>query len=348
MAKTNYQDDNYLKRELYDRIQKDNKILEFIQEGSLDGVWYWDLENQENEWMSPRFWELFGYEPAEKKHNPAEWQDMINPDDLKTVLENFHKHLEDPSHPYDQEVRYRHKDGHTVWVRCRGLAIRDENGKPIRMLGAHNDLTSLKEKEAELEILIREMNHRIKNNLSMISSLISLKEMSLKDDTFSRVFEEIQNNIDAVGMVHQKLYCGANLSDINIEEYCLDLLSKVFSNYNNGTVKIESKIDEFKLDTGKATIIGLILNETALNAMKHGFTPDTAAVFRVTASCKTAEKKCILSIENNGRTFPASFDIENAESFGLKMLKTFTVQLKGSLRLEREPQTKFIIDFQTD
>ncbi|MCG8556596.1 MAG: PAS domain-containing protein [Proteobacteria bacterium] len=134
-------DGAYLKKELYDMVRRDPTIFEFIQAGSLDGIWYWDLENTENEWMSPRFWQVFGYDPAEKKHLTSEWQSMIHPDDLKLALENFRKHCDDPDHPYDQTVRYRHKDGSTVWVRCRGLVIRDSAGKPIRMLGAHTEVT---------------------------------------------------------------------------------------------------------------------------------------------------------------------------------------------------------------
>lgn len=145
--------ENYLKLELYDLIKKDSKIFDFLQEGALDGLWYWDLENPENEWMNARFWQLLGIDPATKTHQAHEWQDLINADDLETALENFQKHVEDASHPYDQIVRYRHADGSTVWVRCRGLAIRDTNGKPIRMLGAHNDVTELKEAEIRLEEL---------------------------------------------------------------------------------------------------------------------------------------------------------------------------------------------------
>lgn len=142
--------ENYLRKELYERIASDPAIFDFIQRGSLDGLWYWDVENPEQEWMNSRFWELLGYDPREKKHLASEWQDLIHPDDLKKSLENFQKHLDDPNHPYDQIVRYRHKSGRTIWVRCRGIAIRDENGKPIRMLGAHNDLTEMKELEAQL------------------------------------------------------------------------------------------------------------------------------------------------------------------------------------------------------
>ncbi|ARU56853.1 hypothetical protein OLMES_2805 [Oleiphilus messinensis] len=134
---------HYLRKELYQLLQQDDLVFEFLQEGALDGIWYWDLENPDNEWMSDKFWTLLGYEPDDKKHLAAEWQDIIFEADLKTAVRNLQKHLEDPNHPYDQIVRYKHKQGHTIWVRCRGVAIYDVDGKPIRLLGAHNDFTPI-------------------------------------------------------------------------------------------------------------------------------------------------------------------------------------------------------------
>ena len=124
-------DDHYLKKELYSLIREDSSIFDFFLEGSLDGVWYWDLENPEHEWLSSRFWTLLGYDPATKKHLASEWQDLIFPEDLLVAYDNLKKHCDDSSHPYDQVVRFRHKDGSTVWVRCRGVAIRDDAGKPV-------------------------------------------------------------------------------------------------------------------------------------------------------------------------------------------------------------------------
>ena len=136
-------EDNYLKDELYNLIKQDSSVFDFIQAGSLDGIWYWDLENPENEWMSNRFWETFGIDPSTKKHLASEWQEIIFEDDLKTATENFNKHLENPNYPYDHIVRYYHQDGNTVWIRCRGIAIRDENHKPVKMLGVHINLSSI-------------------------------------------------------------------------------------------------------------------------------------------------------------------------------------------------------------
>lgn len=147
MAET---DDHYLRKELHSRIRSDDRLFEFLETGCLDGLWYWDLERPDQEWLSPRFKAVFGYEPDEIPHSPEWWQANIHADDLKKVLENFERHRDDPSWPYDQVVRYRHKSGKTVWIRCRGLIIRDEAGAPIRMLGAHTDVTAIKESELRL------------------------------------------------------------------------------------------------------------------------------------------------------------------------------------------------------
>ena len=142
---------HYLQAELHELSRTDDAIFNFLRESTLDGMWYWDLEKPENEWMSPEFWRLFGYDPDKMPHKADAWQDIIHPDDLTVAIENFEKHLADPTHPYDQVVRYRHKDtGKDVTVRCRGIAIRDTNGKPVRMLGAHTDLTELKQAEDRL------------------------------------------------------------------------------------------------------------------------------------------------------------------------------------------------------
>ena len=144
------QEEHYLKTELYALVRSDPAIFEFLQAGSLDGIWYWDVERQDQEWMSPRFKELFGYRDDEIPNTSEWWMANIFPEDRDVALDNFAKHLADPNHPYDQIVRYRHRDGSSVWVRCRGLAVRNERGEPIRLLGCHTDVTALKRAEEDL------------------------------------------------------------------------------------------------------------------------------------------------------------------------------------------------------
>ena len=172
-------DTHYLKSELYEEVRSNSEIFEFLQAGSLDGIWYWDLENPEVEWMSPEFWKTFGVDPSSKPHLTSTWQDIIDPDDLKVALDNFEKHCEDPSHPYDQIVRYRHSNGSTVWVRCRGMAVRDASGKPVRMLGAHTNITGFK--ETYLDEIVGSLTHDFRAPLRRVKQFIKLLENKISD-----------------------------------------------------------------------------------------------------------------------------------------------------------------------
>jgi len=138
---------HYLKEELDDLIKVNPDVFKFIQSYSSDGLWYWDLENPKEEYLDHRFWEVLGIDPSTKEHSPKEWQDLMDPEHLEIVKTNVAKHLNDPDYPYDQIVKYRHSTGRDVWVRCFGVAIRNEEGKPTRMLGCHTDITELKQSE---------------------------------------------------------------------------------------------------------------------------------------------------------------------------------------------------------
>lgn len=160
-------EDHYLKKELYEKVGSDPSFFDFVQSASLDGLWYWDLEQPENEWMSPEFWWTLGYDPAEREHKIAEWQEIIFQEDLTKAQEALEAHLADPRSPYDQIVRYRHASGGVVWVRCRGMAVRDPaTGKPYRMLGAHTDVTSIIETDGQataMQMQVEALQMQVRN-----------------------------------------------------------------------------------------------------------------------------------------------------------------------------------------
>ncbi|MEO1172152.1 MAG: PAS domain-containing protein, partial [Myxococcota bacterium] len=149
--------DHYLKDELYELVRTDRTVFDFLQSGSLDGLWYWDLENLEVEWISPEFWRILGYDPAEKPHLASEWHKVLAPEGRESALERLRRYAEDPNHRYDEIVRYLHADGSAVWLRCRGLVIRDAEGTPTRMLGVHNDVTALQNARVDAERLRTEV-----------------------------------------------------------------------------------------------------------------------------------------------------------------------------------------------
>ena len=241
---------NYLKTELYEMIQKDSKIFDFLQENSLDGVWYWDLENPQNEWLSPKFWEVLGYLPEEKKHLASEWQELIFPEDLEKAIDNFNKHYENAEHPYDQIVRYKHRKGHTIWIRCRGSIIRDKNGKPTRMIGVHNDVSVQKYNE---EKLIKKTN-TLKAILN--SSINGIMAFDSYYDENGEIVDFIftMANIEACKIVNLKeeQLLGQKLSQIHSGNFKpLDSLDgkTLFESYKEVVLTGESKTLEFYFES---------------------------------------------------------------------------------------------------
>ncbi len=273
---------HYLQEELYERIQSNPELFNFLREASLDGLWYWDLESPENEWMDDRFWEILGVDPATKKQKTSEWQDLIHPEDLELAIQNFNQHCEDPSFPYDQIVRYKHQDGSTVWVRCRGIAIRNQEGKPVRMLGAHNELTELKQKELEL-----------------------LKANQIADKDFSAIWEDspvMHVHVDPETAVVQK--CNWNVvkrlgysskEDIEgkpvLEVYhqdCIEEAEKAFQSFSQ-TGKVEHA--ELLLKTKEGQPVPVILNVTSIKDEEGRTLHSSSTWVEITELRKTQESE---------------------------------------------------------
>ncbi len=159
---------HYLQQELYSLVQNDPSIFNFIEVASRDGLWYWNLEKPEDEWMNETFWHTLGYNPVEMPHSTTAWQKIIFKDDLDSITKKVNEHLEHKSNSFEQLVRYKHKNNSTVWIQCRGMAIYNEQGVPTRMLGAHINVTDIKEKE----ITISAVNSKLKSCIANLGDLV--------------------------------------------------------------------------------------------------------------------------------------------------------------------------------
>lgn len=192
-APTEASGEHYLKTELFERVATDPAIFDFIQNDILDGLWYWDLENPENEWHSPRFAEVFGYTESDIPHS-SEWCRLnCLPDDYEKAIENFHKHCADPSHLYSQELRYRHRDGSIAWVLCRGIVIRDEDDKPVRMIGANTDITALKLAQRSAHKSQEKLRLALKTTTDIQERLINSERLKALGQMSSSIAHEFNN-----------------------------------------------------------------------------------------------------------------------------------------------------------
>lgn len=319
-------DHHYLESELQELIQRDPTLFTFLREGSLDGMWYWDLEKPDQEWMDNRFWELFGYDPETKRHDPAEWQEMI--------------HLEDPTHPYDQVVRYTHNNGSTVYVRCRGLAIRDNDGKPLRMLGVHNDITELMTKITTEKTLRHELNHRVKNNMAIVTSLISLKQ---DESNGAADLSDILHQVDTIRVLHEQLQSSDNLTTLELTPYLRSIVSSVF----DSTVHVDIGGIDVEVSSKVAVPLGLVVNELATNAVKHGFIAGCEKRFVLNwDELENTNDRIRVTVSNTGPPFPADVDVNTTASLGLRLISSLVEQLESHLTITREPHPSFQFDVQ--
>ena len=138
-------EEHYLLRELRARLQTDRDLFWLLTDEVSDGIWYFDLENEEEAWLSKGFRALFGYTEEEMPNSRSKLGEFIHPDDVELAYERYRSQLDNAGSTYGQLLRYKHKDGGYVWVRSRGLIIRNPDGKPIRMLGIHADVTGIME-----------------------------------------------------------------------------------------------------------------------------------------------------------------------------------------------------------
>lgn len=233
------------------------------------------------------------------------------------------------------------KDGSVIYNRweCRPWYTID--GQIGGMITYTEVTTERVKAEKQKEFLMRELNHRVKNNLLMISSLISLKDAALGD---TADLSDIKNQIGAIRMVHEKLHQTDDVVNINVREYVQDLLAGVFA-LSSKKIEVKSDISVETMQTKVTVPLGLIINELATNALKHGFTDESSPVFSITFGEDENHNLLVLTISNNGAAFPAAIDIENPDTLGLRLVSALVGQIGGTLSLTRKPYPLFTFQF---
>jgi PAS domain S-box-containing protein len=210
------------------------------------------------------------------------------------------------------------------------------------IVGIGYDATKQVEALQQKDFLLRELNHRVKNNLRMVSSLVELKDSALGDTVD---LSDIRHQVQAIEKVHASLQESDQITHIQLKRYVEDILSTVFPSFTNQGVTIENEVLDISIRTKAAVPIGLIINETATNAIKHGFTGEEDARFSVTMEADAEERNYVLTISNTGQPLPEDVDIKNPQTLGLQLIQALVSQLQGTLAVERRPNPTFTIRF---
>jgi PAS domain S-box-containing protein len=241
-------------------------------------------------------------------------------------------------------------DGKQSWVevslkhgRIRGndrviAVVRDVTE---RKLAEEQIMASLKEKE----VMLKEIHHRVKNNLQVISSLLSIQSRYLADPRDAKLFQESQDRVKSMALVHEKLYQSSDLASIDFSSYIERLVTNLFRSYsgNNGNVNLHMDIRDIFLNVDTAVPCGLIVNELVTNALKYAFPGGRDGT--VTVSMRIEGDYYVLEVSDDGVGMTPGFDIEKSQSLGLQLVTMLVSQIDGKIMTDISIGTKYIIRF---
>ncbi|WP_138498300.1 PAS domain S-box protein [Nostoc sp. PA-18-2419] len=199
---------------------------------------------------------------------------------------------------------------------------------------------------AEKEVLLKEVHHRVKNNLQIVSSLLQLQSHTLKDPEVIKVLRESQNRIESISLIHKNLYISANIGQIDVGDYIHNLATSLLISYQivPGRIALETDIDSVSLNIDQAIACGLVINELISNALKHAFPNQQVGTIRI--ALQNIDHRIEMTIQDNGIGLPDNLDWRNTASLGLSLVYDLvTEQLEGEITLERDRGTVFKIQF---
>lgn len=333
-----------------EQVIKDNEErYRAVYEQAYIGISLFDLEGKFIK-ANQQLCEVLGY--SEEELENMTYLDVTHPDDVKKTNEYRRRMLKGNLDRISYEKRYIHKQGRTVHVNLTVANVKDDSGKPIYFISVIEDITERKEAEAELkasleekEVLLKEVHHRVKNNLQVISSILNLQSSYVKDEGTLAILHESQNRIKSMSFIHESLYQTKNFSSIDFSEYIINLTNNLLQSYRlaEDEVDMQQQIDKIQIGLDQAIPCGLIINELVSNALKYAFKPKSKGTIRIALSEKKG--KVTLMIEDDGIGLPKDFDYTQAESLGLQLVHTLVEQLDGQIKVSSKKGTKYLISF---
>jgi two-component sensor histidine kinase/HAMP domain-containing protein len=242
--------------------------------------------------------------------------------------------------------QFSNEDGYIVREISNQLAVAIAQAKLQENLRNHTE--TLQNSLQEKDVLLKEIHHRVKNNLQIISSLFFLQSSNVKEEENLSIFRDSQSRIKSMALVHEKLYQSEDLSKINFSEYLQNLSSYIHQTYGGkeNNIRFIFDLDDIFMTIDTAIPLGLILNELLSNAFKYAFRgrPIENEVNKIiTIKSKKLNEQFTFEVSDNGIGLPAGFDIQNCESLGLKLVTNLTHQINGELKIESIFGAKFTI-----
>ena len=337
------------RKQAEESLRKNEKKFRSLVENANDAIYI--ITHEGFQYINSAFEQLTGYTSKEVCKKTFNFWSIIHPDDVKMIREREEARREGKEVPSRYEFRILAKDGITKIVEPATVNI-GEKGE-AKVMGILRDVTERKHAEEkvkaslrEKEVLLREIHHRVKNNMQIISSLLRLQSRLIKDSRMVEMFKESQNRIRSMALIHEKLYQTEDLSRINFAEYIRSLTVHLFHTYrvNPNIVKMNTEVEEVYLDINRAIPCGLVINELVSNALKHAF-PDSKKGEIHIKLYSNKRNKTNLTVSDDGVGLPENINIHEPETLGLQLVNDLVKQVEGKIRLERTKGTTFHIVF---
>jgi PAS domain S-box-containing protein len=305
----------------------------------------------EYQYLNPKFTQLFGY-TLEDIPDGRVWFRKAFPDPearhqvISTWLEDLKQAEEGEMGP--RIFNMTCKDGSAKTVHFRVVQL--ETGEHLMTC---EDITARVKAEerirasvGEKEILLREIHHRVKNNLQVIQSLVRLQERRVGDDRHRKIFRDVENRIRSLALVHEKLYTSKQLATLKAKDYVLGLVDYLLGAYTTSATKpaVKTHFEEIALSLDDAIPLGFIITELLTNCLVHAFPEGERGQVSISlVSC--GEDESLLTVADNGQGIPEDIEIGDPKFFGLDLVRIFAEQLNGGVEIIRDAGTEFRIRF---
>ena len=302
--------------------------------------------------VNQRFCDIVGYTQDEMLE--LRFQDITHPDDIEADLANVRRILDGEIATYSMEKRYLRKDSSIVWVSLTVSLVRDRHGDPSYFIAVVEDTTERKHAElavqsslAEKEVLLREIHHRVKNNMQVISSLLNLQAKGIEDPRLGKMFQESQSRVRAMALIHEILYQSGHLARIDLGEYVTKLAESLVRMYGiePDRIKLSVAAENVTLGIDDTVPCGLVINELLSNSLKYAFRDGRTGEIRIEAE-PVMNDRIKLVVRDDGIGIPAEVDIRNTKTMGMRLvIGLVESQLGGDVTLDRSEGTRFTITF---
>lgn len=321
-------------------MERETQYRTVVDQAS-DGIYLVDFQGQIRD-INKSGCKMLGYSKDEMLQKTMD--EIITPESLSQMPIQYDKLKKGRTVRLERQLRK--KDGSICHVEISEKSL--PNGlilKIVRDVTQRHEIETQVQKDLrEKEVLLKEIHHRVKNNLQIIISLLNLQSTYIKDKAAIHAFKESKNRIRSMAIVHEKLYRSKNFASIDFREYTFSIIQELRRIYNmNPPIEVEIQIDDIRLDLDTAVPCGLILNELVTNAVKHAF-PD-GQNGKIIIQFKKERKYNVFVVSDNGKGFEPMPNLLFADSLGLKLVGILTEQLNGTIQINSINGTRFEIRF---